>query len=132
MFEMSMNLNKVVRSLLLLVSLSAIGLITTYFLYPQVILELYGKEMPEKWASNFGGMSFSQIYQRLGPPQEDASAKDYQQWVESHWWGIKLLKVISVDCCQSASKPSIVMYLVYVNGWYDPVYRKTLSKTVEK
>jgi hypothetical protein len=125
----AMKLSNRMKSLALAVGVSAICLAVTYLFYPRIVFELYGKDMPQAWASDLGGMSFSQMYQKLGAPQEDASAKDYQQWVEVHWWGKKILKVISVDCCKPASKPSVVIYVVYVDGWYQPVYQKTLAKS---
>lgn len=100
-----------------------------YFLYPRGIFELYGRNMPPMWSSDLGNMNFKEIYEKLGPPQEDVSAKDYQNWLEYHWWGVKMLKIISSDCCKPTAKPNTVVYIVYVNGWYDPAYRKVISKS---
>lgn len=100
--------------------------VAIYFFYPRVISEFYGKEIPPEWSSDLGGMNFAQIYQKLGPPQEDVSAKDYQNWLEHHWWGVKILKVISNDCCKSTLKPKAVVYIVHVNGWYEPAFQETI------
>ncbi len=126
---MSMKPGSSMKRLMFILGLGVFFLTATYFLYPRIIAELYGKTIPLQWSLNFGGMTFSQIYQKLGSPQEDASAKDYQQWVELHWWGAKTLKLISADCCKPNSQPSAVIYVVYVNGWYDPVHRKTITNS---
>lgn len=97
-----------------------------YFIYPWTILLLYGKDIPTEWSSNIGEMSFQQIYDELGSPDESATAKDYQSWVERKWWGVKLLKVIASDCCKTSNKPDEVIYIVYVNGRYAPIYQETL------
>lgn len=81
------------------------------------------------WSSNLGEMNFKEIYQRLGPPQEDVSAKDYQNWVEHHWWGVKMLKIIARDCCEATAKPKTIVYIVYVSGSYNPKYRKIIYKS---
>jgi hypothetical protein len=113
-------------TLALVVGVAAACLTAVYLLYPRAIAELYGKDMPQAWAPELGDMTFSQIYQRLGAPQEDASAKDFQRWVEVHWWGRKLLMVAAADCCKPTNKPHAVVYIVLVDGWYAPAYQRTL------
>jgi hypothetical protein len=114
-----------------LVRFGGLGLLLSaaiYFLYPRAIFELYG-DIPPRWSSDLGNMNFEEIYKKLGPPQEDVAAKDYQNWLEPHWWGVKVLTIVSSDCCKSTEKPTTVMYVVYVNGWYDPAYRKIIVKS---
>jgi hypothetical protein len=103
-----------------------------YLLYPKGVLELYGRDIPPAWSSDLGEMSFKEINERIGPPQDDVSAKGYQNWLENHWWGFKMLKVISNDCCKPTARPDTVVYIVYVHGWYDPVYREIISKSGHK
>jgi len=102
--------------------------VMVYYLYPMAIIELYGKHIPSKWSQNFAGMNLGEIYQKVGLPQEEASAKDFQEWVDYQWWGVRTLKIITPNCCAPTSKPDEIIYLVYVNGWYNPVYRKTIGK----
>jgi hypothetical protein len=99
------------------------------WLYPRVIVEIYGRHVPEKWSPDFANMSFGQIYERIGPPQEDVSGKDYQNWLIYQWWGWKQLKLISPHCCPPSSKPTSIVYIVHIYGWYNPVYSKKISPT---
>lgn len=105
--------------------------VAIFFLYPKSIVVLYGENIPPKWSPDLGSMNFKEIYEKLGPPQEAASAKDYQNWLEYHWWGVKVLKIISSDCCKPNAKPHVVIYVVCVNGWYDPAYQQVISKSAK-
>jgi hypothetical protein len=97
-----------------------------YVMYPWAICWIYGKDVPAAWTSELGEMNFEKIYERLGPPQEFATAKDYQIWLERHWWGVKVLKVIASGCCQHFQKPDEVIYIVYVKGRYEPIYQNVI------
>jgi hypothetical protein len=99
--------------------------LAAYFFYPKLILETYGKKIPEKWIMNYGELKMLEIKSHLGAPQEELLAKDYQNWNESHWWGIKQLKIINSSNGVDAP-PGKVIYLVYVNGWYGAKYKQDL------
>jgi hypothetical protein len=128
---MSIKPGILLKCSLLLAGGSLLLSVATYFLFPKVIYEIYGKEVPQKWSMDLVDMDFAQIYQKLGPPQEDVSSKDYQNWLESYWWGVKMLKITSFNCCRSNAQPDAVIYIVYVNGWYDPAYQKVVGRNTE-
>lgn len=94
--------------------------------YKKTIITAYGQQVPEIWTSDFADMTFGEIYQEIGQPQEDVSAKEYQNWLIRYWWGWKMLKMISNNCCPLTSKPTDIYYIVHVNGWYKPVYFKKI------
>jgi hypothetical protein len=96
------------------------------FAYKRAIVVVYGQQIPVAWASDFADMNFGEIYQKIGPPQEDVSAKEYQNWLVYQWWGWQMLTVTSNDCCKLTSKPTNIYYTVHVNGWYKPAYIKKI------
>lgn len=79
------------------------------------------RPLPDRWSSSLGTATYAQIHAKLGAPQVDMSAKGYQQWVEYHPWGRKVLQVASLDC-HPARKPDTILYTVYVQGRYRPVH----------
>jgi hypothetical protein len=112
------------------IGVCAIAILITcsiYFLYPMAIVELYGKKVPEKWMLNYADMNLGEIQKAIGLPQEEMSVKDYQSWLDSEWWGVKQLKIISANCCQLNTKPDEIIYLIRVKGWYEPAYQKIIS-----
>jgi len=94
--------------------------------YRKVIVVMYGQQIPKAWSSNFADMNFGEIYQKIGLPQEDVSAKGYQNWLSYKWWGWQMLKMDLQDCCPLTSEPTGIYYIVHVNFWYDPAYTKTI------
>ncbi|MFI3155321.1 MAG: hypothetical protein QX199_04105 [Methylococcaceae bacterium] len=94
--------------------------------YKKAIVIAYGQQIPEAWASDFADMNFAEIYQKIGPPQENLSAKGYQNWLIKQWWGWQMLRVDLQDCCPLKSKPTGIYYIVYVNYWYKPAYIKII------
>lgn len=98
------------------------------FLYPKIILKIYGNDIPIGWSNVFSDMSFDEIYKKIGKPQEDVSGKDYQNWIVYQWWGWKQLKIISPYCCQPSSKPTSILYIVHLYGWYNPIFLKKITQ----
>lgn len=121
-------LNKLLRSGVLLrsIGISLILAVLIYFFYPRLIFEIYGKDVPQLWTSDLSRMDFAQIHQKLGPPQEDLSVKGYQIWLEKHWWGAKILEVMSGSLCKPTEKPHIIVFSVYVKGWYNPAHQQII------
>ncbi|MBF0526411.1 MAG: hypothetical protein HQK56_15105 [Deltaproteobacteria bacterium] len=115
------------KRLFYLIGFGLIVWLAVYYLYPKVIFEIYGKDIPPRWTSDLGGMNLGQIRKKLGSPHEDLSAKGYQNWLEYHSWGRKKLMVGCADVCKSNEKPLAVIYIVYVNGWYNPAYQKVIA-----
>jgi hypothetical protein len=110
---------------------SAVGIIfaaTAYFSYLFAIAEHARKNLPRHWSSELGELTFEDIYAKIGRPQDDAAAKQYQNWIEYHWWGTKMLRIISGDCCKPSARPSQISYVVYANGRYVPVHYETLFR----
>lgn len=108
---------------------SGVGVIfaaTSYFSYLFAIAELGTRELPLNWSSDLGAMTFQAIHRKIGPPQDDAPAKQYQNWVEYHWWGTKMLRILSADCCKPSARPSEISYVVYAKGRYRPVHYEIL------
>ena len=102
-----------------------------YFGYPKIIVEMYGKEIPEKWRMNYSDMSIGDIEKVIGSPQDVMSAKDYQVWWDYQWWGYKELTLMASNCCQSNVKPNYMEYAVHVNGWYGHAYAETIYRRVD-
>jgi hypothetical protein len=115
------------RRLAYLVALGILIIACFYVLYPKAIYGLYGRDIPPKWSSDFTSMTFAQINQALGHPQDDASAKGFQNWVEFHWWGQKILKMTADDFYKPGARPEGIYYIVYVDGWYHPAFQKKLN-----
>lgn len=103
-----------------------ISLILFSEVYRKAIVIVYGRQIPEAWALDFANMNFAEIYQEIGLPQENLSAKGYQNWLIKHWWGWQILRMDLQNCCPLTSRPSAIYYIVYVNYWYEPAYIKTI------
>ena len=86
------------------------------------------KEIPAEWKIAFKGKSIAQIDQILGPPTDNASAKQFQDRVKKIPDGFKVLKVICPDRCDSAEVPSAVWFLTFEEGVYKPVYQVRLDQ----
>ena len=115
------------RKWILFIGGVAIALMLLMAAYPFLIYQIYGNNLPEGWSANLAEMSLGEIQNRLGPPQEEASAKDFQNWIIRHWWGSQVLKVITRHCCTPEEKPVAIIYMVYVLGRYEPVQRSVLK-----
>jgi hypothetical protein len=66
-------------------------------------------------------LSQNQLYQQLGKPDENASAKGYKEWAGNYWWGTKMLR-IGFGENKMDHPPDDIEYKVYVKNWYNPVY----------
>jgi hypothetical protein len=72
----------------------------------------------------------TEIHRTLGEPTGDASAKQFQEWIEPHWWGMKVLTVTATDIQKQSTYPAAIDYRVYVNGKYSAVYRTIILNKV--
>lgn len=95
--------------------------------YPKLIIFVYGKNIPEEWSSYLYNMSFKEIHEKIGLPQEDVSSKDYQSWLIYEWWGWRKLVIGMPYCCPPSSKPTSIFYTVHVYGRYNPAYIKKIE-----
>ncbi|MBF0474975.1 MAG: hypothetical protein HQK59_03925 [Deltaproteobacteria bacterium] len=120
------------KRLFYLIGFGLIVWLAVYYLYPKIIFEIYGKDIPPRWTLDLIDMNFAQIYEKLGPPHKDVSDKGHQNWFEYHSWGRKELMVVCTDICESNEKPHGVIYMVYIDGWYKPAYAKVLAKSGNK
>jgi hypothetical protein len=100
-------------------------------IYPAVIGLIYRNDLPSEWSGKLMGMTLGEIQERIGPPDEEASAKGFQNRIVRHWWGIQLLKVGSMSC-QPEERPISIWYYVYVNGRYNPVVMKDMREALLK
>jgi len=94
-----------------------------------VIGLIYRNDLPSGWSDKLMGMTLGEIQERIGPPDEEASAKGFQNWIVRRWWGFQLLKVGSMSC-QSEERPISIWYYVYVNERYNPVVMKQLGSAL--
>lgn len=44
---------------------------------------------------NYDSVDVGKMEKAIRSPQENVAAKDYQNWLEFHWWGVKQLKLLS-------------------------------------
>lgn len=104
-----------------MIGIAVVCVIIVFFSYPFAIAEFAGKNMPAGWEPELGEMNLGQIHKEIGPPAFSMSAKEYQDWVKYHWWGVEILKIMAVDCCGQNARPSDIQYIVYVKGRAKPV-----------
>lgn len=114
------------------IGIAVVCVIIAFFSYPFAIAELAVKNMPPKWSPKLGEMNFGEIHKEIGPPQFNMSAKDYQDWVEYHWWGVEVLKIMSFDCCAKNARPSDIQYIVYVKGRDKPARMEFIFENTKK
>lgn len=67
--------------------------------------------MPKKWQIGFDGKTIGDMVTELGPPQEDASAKQFLNWVETGKEATLVLKVGCPATCDRSEKPAAVWFL---------------------
>ena len=112
------------KAALLLVLLAILSLF-----YLAIILRAGDQNIPPQWSAELGQMTFAEIYQKIGFPQEDVCAKQYQNWRELHWWGSTVLKISAANSCRLDAKPDEIYYRIYIKGKYAPVFKKTLFES---
>lgn len=72
-----------------------------------------GRNLPERWNLAFGQRSIGEIVEKIGAPQEDASSKQFLNWVEPTPAGKRLLKIICPIKCQANEMPTMVLFIVH-------------------
>jgi hypothetical protein len=92
-------------------------------------LLLYGSmtAVPNRWSSDLINLTCGKIYQRIGPPQESATAKEFENWNEMHWWGFKQLKIITRNGCAAERKPDELIYSAHLRWRYKPMFLKVIA-----
>ena len=85
-------------------------------------------DVPPQWKLDYRGLSIAQIMDRLGPPQDDVSAKQFMNWVLPAADGIQLLKVICPQDCSGSEYPGVVLYLFYRDIDKEPTRAKDLLR----
>ena len=74
------------------------------------------------------GKTIRELHQLLGPPQDDASAKQFQNWIVlGSDGGKKMLKILCPIRCDPTETPADIYYFVYETGTQKPVLVKRLS-----
>ena len=116
-----------IKKTLILAACIATSITAAALAYEQAIVVIYGRHLPKAWAIDLSNLTFGEIYQKIGPPQEDVSGKDYQSWLIYHWWGRQVLTMVRGDCCPPTARPSGIYYMAYVNNWYNQAYFKEIK-----
>ena len=75
------------KKTLILAACIATSITAAALAYEQAIVVIYGRHLPKAWAIDLSNLTLGEIYQQIGPPQENLAAKGYQNWVVYHWWG---------------------------------------------
>lgn len=108
---------KLVKAIVLLSSVLVMG----YFLYPKIIIQLFGNNIPNTWNEELFKLNHAQLIQLLGNPDEDLSAKDYQTWLRYESWGMHQLRIGFRKCCNESTMPEDIHVIMYLNGRYKPI-----------
>jgi hypothetical protein len=99
-----------------------------FLVYPAAIVSIYGGSPPPEWDKSLLQMNVAEIHDKLGPPDEDVSAKDYQTWIKRHWWGMEVLEIIVEDCCKKHSRPNDIFFYIKINGRYNNIFFRRLAE----
>jgi hypothetical protein len=87
----------------------------------------YDREIPKKWLIQFDKKNLKTISDEIGIPNEDAAAKQFQNWIETNSQGKKVLNIICPINCSPQEYPSSIIFFVYVNGENKPIFIKTIK-----
>ena len=83
---------------------------------------------PVEWSAALGGKTIRELHLLLGPPQEDGSAKQFQNWVlQDSSGGQKILKVLCPNRSAPDETPAEVYYFACEQGSHKPVLVRRLS-----
>jgi hypothetical protein len=104
-------------------------IIALIWMFPRSLIVVLRPSTPPAWDSSLAGLSHEDIVKRLGEPDEDMSAKDYQSWISRTWWGAMQLRIAFADCCKPQSRPTDVRVIFHLNGRYRPIEVRTLSRS---
>ena len=85
-------------------------------------------QVPPQWDLDYRDRSIRQIVDQLGPPQDNASAKQFMNWVLPGPDGTRVLKVICPLDCSDSERPADVIYLFFREIGKAPVRSKDLLK----
>ncbi len=100
------------------------------YIYPLIVVECTGTDLPERWSGDLMTMDFAHIYREIGRPSHSVVEREYQLWVVNYWWGRKILRIGADKCCDDTLKPSGLYYYVYIKGRYSPVYAIDMTENV--
>ena len=118
-----------IKKTLILAACIATSITAAALAYEQAIVVIYGRHLPKAWAIDLSNLTLGEIYQQIGPPQENLAAKGYQNWVVYHWWGRQVLRMGLEDYGPLTSRPTDIDYMAYVNNWYNQAYIKNIKCT---
>jgi len=77
--------------------------------------------MPRTWDDTVLLLRHEELLRRLGPPDDDASAKDWQSWMHRTWWGALELRLEFSSCCQPSTRPTAGYVIAHLKGKYRPI-----------
>ncbi len=116
----------------ILMGLIGIGIYAYRYVYPKHILETYSDAWPSAWNSDLYNLNHKQIIEKLGPPDGDFSAKDFQSWQKIEPWGTFQLDITFANCCNENTIPERINKIMRLNNRYEPLENKLLSKDIKK
>ena len=76
---------------------------------------------PASWNETLLSLTHDDIVRRLGQPQDDASAKDWQSWIQPTWWGTLELRLAFSGCCEPSTRPTAGHVIAHLKGRYRPI-----------
>ncbi|GGZ28131.1 hypothetical protein [Asticcacaulis endophyticus] len=109
------------RNTLVAILAALIMAIGAWGVFPHIIYATRADEMPAKWDLNYENLSIQQVYEKIGPPDEDGGVKQLQNWVQKEWWGYKLIKIGAEDF-RSDRTDFDVYYSVHVYGHKQQIF----------
>lgn len=115
------KLGRMVAGISVLVALS---LMLWRYVYPVAIAAWVAPSAA--WAMSSSAKTRGEVYAILGKPDENVCAKDYENWLAPHWWGMEQLKVVAEGCTPDARLSSIY-YILRVDGFYEPATNSRLK-----
>ncbi|MES2039377.1 MAG: hypothetical protein V4495_16210 [Pseudomonadota bacterium] len=116
----------------LLLGCICIGIYTYKIAYPEYILTTYADHWPNAWNSDLSRLNHRQIVEKIGPPDEDLAAKDYQNWIKKESWGIFQLRILFRNCCDENSTPVGVEKIVRLKDRYKPIEYTILAREAKR
>lgn len=99
-----------------------------YYACPSLLIKMVGQDYPALWSEHLYTLNFAEIQGRLGKPDADFAAKDFQQWYKATWWGTYVLTISASNCCDATSKPDQIAIRYYLHRRYAAIGVRDLRK----
>ncbi|WKL58895.1 hypothetical protein Q1W73_07880 [Asticcacaulis sp. ZE23SCel15] len=109
------------RRAIVIILAAIVVVIGVWGAFPHIIYAMHADEMPTKWDLNYENLTLHQVYDKIGPPDQDGGVKQFQNWVEKEWWGYKLIKIGAEDF-RSDRTDFDVYYSVHVYGHKQQIF----------